>query len=313
MNLKASFIVFLFLSILYSASAADLQNYNASYDLILDKAIVDLTLSFDNFHSQVEWTVPQDASAIEVSEGLTFEIQEDQNSKNVIVNGKLFNTLHLKYITSSVIEKTKDRFFILDLSSVDAKNLSITVKLPEEANLKYTVDAPQPSIIPVSKDIKTDGQRIIIHWGTEDLDQAKSILVIYTLPQRTNPVILGIIVLGFVIVFSIGGFIYYFKNKKRKHNTTIPKKKKEKVEKPEKVAPEKTSPSDLTRNLFEEEKKIVEILLESKGNELWQKELAHKSGLSKVKLSRKIRNLEQKGLIEKIPYGNTNKIRVKKE
>ncbi len=64
--------------------------------------------------------------------------------------------------------------------------------------------------------------------------------------------------------------------------------------------------------MFEDEKLIVRILLIEKTRELWQKQLEQKTGLNKVKLSRKLRSLEAKGLIEKIPYGNTNKIRLKK-
>ena len=46
--------------------------------------------------------------------------------------------------------------------------------------------------------------------------------------------------------------------------------------------------------------------------EAWTKEILKEIGISKVKLSRKIRSLEKKELIKKVPYGNENKIKLTK-
>jgi len=43
---------------------------------------------------------------------------------------------------------------------------------------------------------------------------------------------------------------------------------------------------------------------------MWQKQLQLKTGFSKAKLSRVIRNLESRSLVKKIPFGNANKIRL---
>jgi uncharacterized membrane protein len=67
---------------------------------------------------------------------------------------------------------------------------------------------------------------------------------------------------------------------------------------------------ELTRNLFEEEKKIVEYLVSRKNGESWTKEVARDLNIPKVRLSRKLRNLEQKGLIKRTPYGNENRIKL---
>ena len=302
---------FVVLGLLFASGyAQNFKEYAVEYDIILDKAIVDLTVTFDQFHSQTELVLPLDASAIEVSDGLQLEVEGLENAKQVVVKGKLFNTFHLKYITGSVIEKTRDRFFILDLGPISAEKISVTVKLPEQATLKYSLDAPQPSIIPTTEKIRTDGKRIIVQWKEGDLGLEKSILIIYTIPSRVNLLMISIIVIS-VVVGGIGVGVYYVYIRKDKRKYARITKKKYKRE-AKKMINTPSSSSELTRNLFEDERKVMEVLLEAKGNELWQKELALKSGLSKVKLSRKLRNLEQKGLIEKIPYGNTNKIRVKK-
>ena len=72
----------------------------------------------------------------------------------------------------------------------------------------------------------------------------------------------------------------------------------------------KKEESELTRNLFEDEKRIVKYLLEKKSHEAWTKEIIRNLNISKVKLSRKIRSLEEKKIIKRIPYGNENIIRL---
>ena len=64
--------------------------------------------------------------------------------------------------------------------------------------------------------------------------------------------------------------------------------------------------------MFKDEKKIIELLLKKKDHSSWTKNLVKESGLTKVKLSRTLRKLEEKNLIEKMPYGNENLIKLKK-
>jgi uncharacterized membrane protein len=63
--------------------------------------------------------------------------------------------------------------------------------------------------------------------------------------------------------------------------------------------------------LLDTEKKIIDELKKANRNELWQKQIQSSTEFSKAKVSRLIRNLEARGLIIKIPFGNTNKIRLK--
>lgn len=61
------------------------------------------------------------------------------------------------------------------------------------------------------------------------------------------------------------------------------------------------------------EEKIIIQELEKNNNELTQSELVKKSGLSKVKVHRIIKRLERLKIIEKFPYGMTNKIKLKEK
>ncbi len=66
---------------------------------------------------------------------------------------------------------------------------------------------------------------------------------------------------------------------------------------------------DMLRILPADERKIIEVLLKEKKIE--QMYLVAESGLSKVKVSRLLAKLEQRGVIEKKPLGNTNLIKLK--
>jgi uncharacterized membrane protein len=67
--------------------------------------------------------------------------------------------------------------------------------------------------------------------------------------------------------------------------------------------------TNMLKVLPQDERKLVEVLLKEKKIE--QMYLVAESGLSKVKVSRLLAKLEQRGVIEKKPLGNTNLIKLK--
>lgn len=69
--------------------------------------------------------------------------------------------------------------------------------------------------------------------------------------------------------------------------------------------------TDINKYLLEEEQKIIKFLKSSNRHESWQRKIQETFNLSKAKTSRLIKNLESRNILEKIPFGNTNKIRLK--
>ncbi len=283
------------------ASAAELSSYEAEYTLFNEKAVVDIRIGLESNTTELELALPPDASAVE-AEGAIFEVQEGRESKTLRAHGLVFDKLHVTYSTASVLEKTSDDFFLLDLSGVSSPRKTVTVKLPEKAFLKYSLNSPQPSIIPKTSDVRTDGRRIIITWTEGNFMNSDAVMVIYNSPRAGR---LWLIPVG-AAAGGLAVLTYYLK--RRRLPAFVQKAGKQAVQA---AKPELAVAAELTRNLLEEEKKIVELLIGSEEG-LWQKQIEIKSGISKVRLSRKLRSLEQKGLIEKIPYGNANKIRLKK-
>ena len=279
------------------AAALDAQSYSADYSVINDAASVRVAIVLNGPVSVFEWNLPEDATDVLV-DGLGFKVIDLKSFKRLQVQaGQPFDAVNFTYSTSSVLEKTRDSFFILDLAGSSAVVKSVTVRLPEGATLKYSLDSPQASVIPKTGSIRTDGKRIIISWDDKSLAGGTAILVIYKEASHSNP---AVVAAATGILLLVGVVVSFYRRKKA--GVAV-------AEVGKKAAVET---SDLTRNLFEDERKVVEILIGAGDDGLWQKQLEIRSGLSKVKLSRKLRSLEQKGLIEKIPYGNANKIRLKK-
>ncbi len=70
----------------------------------------------------------------------------------------------------------------------------------------------------------------------------------------------------------------------------------------------------ITKNMIDTlttpEEKISLEELERKGGELTQSELVKNTGLSKVKIHRVVKRLEELGILNKYPYGMTNKLKL---
>lgn len=219
-----------------------------SYSILGEKTLVEINL--DNL-DEYNIKLPEDYTAL------------DRTSNS------------LKYITSSLVEKSGKRMlFLVDeklIRNIDEVNLV----LPEG----YHLSEGMP-IYPKNYQTITDGQSIIISFQKPTQTE---ILVFYETSSNNLSYILGIIFISLATLFAVGLFLRSKLNKKK----------------------------NLTKNLYREEKKIVEFLIKNGKNGIWTKDLAHSLEIPKVRLSRKLRNLEEKGIIKREPFGNENKIFLK--
>ncbi|MBN2141720.1 hypothetical protein JW711_00165 [Candidatus Woesearchaeota archaeon] len=296
----------------------NLAEYSADYDIIGDQVLVTVYVAFNEAGDYFVWGLPYDARQIETG-GIPYSILDLGDSKAMVTNESL-DEIEFSYVTSGLIEKTSSRYFIADFSKIEAPRISVLVKLPEEATLKYPLGSERLSVIPKTSDVTTDGQRIIIHWNEDDFAANKAAMIIYDLHETSWLTHLGFVLLIIVVAFAASYFI--LRGGKSAKPSEVRASAREvdidtaKEEEKAEAAEEKRKAKEqtqLTRNLFEDEKKIIEVLFKADRQELWQKQLEVRTGIPKVRLSRKLRSLEAKGLIEKIPYGNTNHIRLRKE
>ncbi len=127
----------------------------------------------------------------------------------------------------------------------------------------------------------------------------------YNIIEITFYINLVLSLLGFLISLVAG--IYLLKLIKDKESRTRYKEIKTKKEEV------KEFKEDFIESVTMPEEKIVIQELKKNNNELTQSELVKKSGLSKVKIHRIIKRLEKLKIIEKLPYGMTNKIKLKEK
>lgn len=160
---------------------------------------------------------------------------------------------------------------------------SLIVKLPVGAALAEKSKLEYANLKPFEPDFGregSDGRRILVSWIREkpSLGEALDVSVIY---ERIGygHIILMATLMSAVIVIAV---IFIFLIKKDFHS----------------VLPV----------LTESERKIMEILLREKTID--QRKIVRETDFSKAKVSRIIKNLEERGLIERISKGRTNIIKL---
>jgi len=254
-----------------------------SYSIVKDSILIEMEF---NDVENLELTIPYDAKTIEVNTQ-NYEIKEIENAKQIIIPSE--SELKIKYITKTLVDKSRDEYFFVVKNQFENET-DVTLYLPESAILS------EPKIIFPEAKITTDGRNIILQW---DKFADEQILVSYTFVKDNN----YLFYITILLLLILTAILVKFQQKRHKKEL---EKIKEKIKKKSETKEER-----ITQNLFEDEKRIVEYLLEKKG-ERWTKEIMKDLEISKVKLSRKLRSLEAKEIIKKIPYGNENKIRLLK-
>jgi len=188
----------------------------------------------------------------------------------------------------------KEYYIVEKLEALKEGNISISLILDNG----FVVQ--KEDIFPQEYELETDGEHIIINWNLQNKREGEAIAVFVTAHSSNKSNILLIVyLLSGILICLITYFLYLKFRKRKKLNKSTNNKENKKKEIIEKY-------------LLETEKKIIEEIKKSEKKELWQKQLQMSTGFSKAKLSRLIRNLESRKIIEKIPLGNTNKIRLKK-
>lgn len=181
----------------------------------------------------------------------------------------------IKFKTSDILDKGDKNYFVIDFFPENIDDIELI--LPEKAFLSRPLDSINPPVSPSPERVYSDGRRIIIEWKNPSNNH---LFVVY---ESENSFI-WVYFVGIGILVLIVGVIL-------------------RVRKARKVE---------SSHLLDAEKKITDILAKS-NNEMWQKELQIATGFTKARLSRNIRNMESRGIVKKVPYGTTNKVRLIEE
>jgi len=263
-------LVFLVLVFLVSCVSAS----DVTYTIVGDKVLVDISSE----DSGVIF-LPEDYSMLEV--GGEYELIGDE---------LFLEEGEVSFISEDYAKKINGEWLFVSPVVVSLVS-DVRLYLPQGYVLSDGLVYPKDYVV------SSDGQNIILEW--KDFD-SEEIVVFYKGVSDSD--LVYYFVIGVLILVGMG--VLYLERKKFMRKI----KKIQKVRKKAEVKLKKSKKSVVTKNLFGDEKEIVEYLLGRKGKSCWTKELVKELGISKVRLSRKIRSLVEKGLVEREKFGNENRI-----
>jgi uncharacterized membrane protein len=278
--MRGFMVLFLTLLVLIaSASALEVETYDAVFNLVDDKAVVEVDISLNNQTGLLDIELPEDNTALSVyvdDEAYASEIQGN------ILQIDLDNAsnIHFNYVTQEVIDKTN---FLMNMQlGFDVKDMTIKLVLPQGAMLKKPIKKGKGSIFPKPTETDTDGRSLIFIWKQQDLKQDDEIAIFAQIePKKEYSAWIAVIIVLMILV--IGLFFTYRKKPKQKEGKT----------------------SDVEKHLKEDEEQIVTILKRKEGS-CEQGTLRVITGFSKAHLSRLLKELEERKVIHKEKKGKKN-------
>ena len=282
-------VIFILMVILMTTvvAAQQIEEYTVKVNLVGKSAVVDYAIKSD-FSKNLELKLPTDAKILDISE-------QNYDFKNGVLNVLLDRELTLEYLSKDFVEALDKNYFVADFGlPFDINKFSLEVVLPEGAVL----DDPK-SVFP-KPEISSDGLNIILSWEKENIFEGESfpVFIIYKDERAFPPWLLAVLVVAFALI------ILFLNFKRKSYSKEVVSK-----EPPVKVVTKKEPVQTKPIHLLETESKVVKAL-RAAGGEMWQKQIQIKTGFSKAKLSRVIRDLEARGMLKRIPLGNTNKIKL---
>jgi len=199
-------------------------------------------------------------------------------------------TIATKFKWNELVERRGNiSFFSMDIPILwNTGEVSVIIKLPDRTLLAEKALLP---ISPSGYHIGTDGRRILASWSLRDKRPGDVIPIrLYYEPLSPEFILEDLVyILIFILIFIvIVGTLFIFKKVSKKSELVL-------------------------SVLNENERLVVDILRKEKKKKVDQRRIVNLSGFSKAKVSRIIRSLEERGILESERIGRRNKITLKKK
>lgn len=201
------------------------------------------------------------------------------------------NYIRFDFETKDGVKRSGNKYeFIVSYGvSKETERVFASIKLPEKALL--TAEGNE-SYFPKDANVITDGRQMIIIWERLNLSQGSNLdfSVLYEMPSTRGELDnLLISVLTIIIVAAMIGIAVYVRRGYRKSPRTV------KV-----VAP-----------LLRDDEKTMIRILSKHGGRAMQRVLVRESDFSKAKVSRLVKALKERNVLDVEPLGRTNRIILK--
>lgn len=281
-------VICLLFAVLLVVPTTSAASQEIKYDVKGDEAHVSRT--FETNVSSLELWTEEDAYNFELrvnGERRAFDLEKRRGLnllKADLETGR--KDVEVEYRTSDAIEKGERSYFITTLhGGPTTENVSLELVLPERALVKEGGS----SVSPEPESIETEGRRMSISWKWTGLEEGEEIPIFVAYEQRDNvwfPLSVASVV---IIVMLAAAFLYQrIRGKQKKFDKRF-------------------------QHLVEKEREVVDALMEKDDYTMWQKELQNATGFTKSKLSRTLKRMEERGIVEKMPYGTSNKVKLVEE
>lgn len=279
--------LFSFMSIAFAA----IQFYGADIDLSADgNAKIKLTVTFQQPEKQFQLAIFGYINNLIASSNAGPVDCNVKTGAASIIDCKMNLTqekreLKLEFETRDFVKNVDSKnIFSLDLSlSQPMDQATSIVKLPEGFALTNT--SLIPAISPPTSNIVSDGRRIIVNWNAANLTagQPFKFQVLYEPLRSQFPI--GLMVVGVLSLLTISGIGIFFYTRMKK-------------------------PKEVILSVLDDfERRVIEVITNA-GGEINQKKVVQETNLSKAKVSRVVRKLQERGLIEVTRLGRTNKLKL---
>ena len=236
--------------------------------------------------------------ALSLVSATSYNLEFNQIGKQLVIKENINEIQTKNYVDSESMNSAGNEIYFIKKINFPDNFDKAEIKL----NLEKGIVVKPEEIFPTDYKIESDGQTLSIIWKLNSVKKSEVLAFFVTLENINRSYIIFYLISGIIVILVIGYFAYkkFSKQSTKQKSAKIKTKHKSKQEK-------KKEEYDF---LLDTEKKVINELKKADRNELWQKQIQNATGFSKAKVSRLIRTLEARGLIKKISFGNTNKIRL---
>ncbi|MCK4496693.1 MAG: hypothetical protein KAU24_00750 [Candidatus Aenigmarchaeota archaeon] len=277
--------------------AVGLEYYGIDSEINDDMAVSSkVTLKFDSAISHLDYRFDFEIYDLEAEADFNWvncelDVREGMSDVSCDFMGmsSAKKTLILEFKSKTGIKMVNDRYqysFEYDIS-LPVERLFVSIKLPRNGILAEEV--ANESYFPPDGEIFTDGRHIIVYWERQNLDEGDSaqFSILYTIPLVGGMFYNIIItVMTLVVIVVMVGLAFYI----RRAPKTI----------------------DAVKAVLNRDEKIIVDILNNYKGKMGQKVIVRESDFSKAKVSRLIKSMKERGIIDIEPVsGRENRIMLK--
>lgn len=257
------------------------------------KANIRISFRFTDKIKQIDMPIKGEISNIQTENGNCLVIAGVQQLLQCRPIQPIFTgetNLSVNFVADDLISTNNITSFVFDFPIMwNTERINLMVQLPFGNALSDDVIVP---VSPSNSEIGSDGRRIFIKWifFSKEPDDIIPVRVYYeplTIPPSAETNQLMVLIIVFAVLFS-SILVLYLSLKKRKAELVL-------------------------SVLNEGERIVVEIIQNQAEEEVDQRKIVAMSGFSKAKVSRIIKSLEERGVLESKRLGRKNKIILKKK